>query len=50
MYRRVVVFQCICRSLSGLSEMAVLNVLEFVALKMLHNLVFMQKSLFENNC
>ena len=42
-------FLCHCRTLWGLSKMTVMNVLVLLDLKILQNLVFVQKSLLENN-
>ena len=46
---RVLVFHGVWRNLQGLCKMALINVLAFLVLKILHNLVFVQKPLFANN-
>ena len=43
-------FYGICRILLGFSKMALVNIAVFVVLKILFNLISMQKFLFTNNC
>ena len=40
----------LCTNVLALSKMVLANAIAFVVLKILHNLVFMQKSLLANNC
>ena len=49
-YFKVVVFHGVCRSLLGLSQMTLINVLVFLVFKILNNLILVQKSLFANIC
>ena len=44
---KVILFQDLCRTLSVSFKMVFVNIIALEVLKILHNLVFMQKSLFE---